>query len=268
MSASVDIHAQLASIIERFAKCALLEMSRAVEQEMTRRQMEVETLLVKLQFTESELRSARQNQPNLRSVGIQVNNSGQREVCRLMQEDGIKSIQIKEEHMEDGQWDSGPISPALCPLGPDVEDQDSFSTGTTGAAREGSDFILTSKMNPGGMWNSPGSEEYPANSGSQSLDASPLETSERFATENTFHIVSFVDTEEVEVVPAVWVKNGVCFWPPYKDEGVQRATKRAEQPEKSWSVYKITTVKLCGSCLSRSSRLISSRRTRLTPSGH
>lgn len=25
-----------------------------------------------------------------------------------MQEDGIKSIQIKEEHMEDGQWDSGP----------------------------------------------------------------------------------------------------------------------------------------------------------------
>ncbi|XP_051720158.1 zinc finger protein with KRAB and SCAN domains 1 isoform X6 [Ctenopharyngodon idella] len=182
MSASVDIHAQLASIIERFAKCALLEMSRAVEQEMTRRQMEVETLLVKLQFAESELRSARQNQPNLRSVGIQVNNSGQREVCRLMQEDGIKSIQIKEEHMEDGQWDSGPISPALCPLGPDVEDQDSFSMGTTGAAREGSDFILTSKMKPGGMWNSPISEEYPANSGAQSLDASPLETGERFAT--------------------------------------------------------------------------------------
>ncbi|ROL51478.1 hypothetical protein DPX16_3167 [Anabarilius grahami] len=240
MSASVDIHAQLASIIERFAKCALLEMSRAVEQEMTRRQMEVETLLVKLQFTESELRSARQNQQNLRSVGIQVNNSGQRaEVCRLMQEDGIKSIQIKEEHMEDGQWDSGPISPALCPLGPDVEDQDSFSAGTTGAAREGSDIILTSKMNPGGMWNSPGSEEYPANSGAQSLDASPLDTGERFATENTYHIVSFVDTEEVEVVPAVWVKNGVCFWPPYKDEGVQRATRCSEQPEKSWSAYKV-----------------------------
>ncbi|XP_051720122.1 zinc finger protein 629 isoform X2 [Ctenopharyngodon idella] len=209
MSASVDIHAQLASIIERFAKCALLEMSRAVEQEMTRRQMEVETLLVKLQFTESELRSARQNQPNLRSVGIQVNNSGQREVnlnfvkinenhdgesqtethtgdtsaqTFTLNEDGIKSIQIKEEHMEDGQWDSGPISPALCPLGPDVEDQDSFSMGTTGAAREGSDFILTSKMKPGGMWNSPISEEYPANSGAQSLDASPLETGERFAT--------------------------------------------------------------------------------------
>ncbi|KAF4117908.1 hypothetical protein G5714_002461 [Onychostoma macrolepis] len=205
MSASVDIHAQLASILERFAKCALLEMSRAVETEMTRRQMEVETLLVKLQFTESELRSARQNQASLRSVGIQV--SGQREVnlnlvkfnenhdgetqtetytddssaqTFALNEDGIKSIQIKEEHMEDGQWDSGPISPALCPLGPEVEDQDSFSAGTTGPAREGSDFILTSKMKTSGLWNSPVSEEYPMNSEAQCLDASPLESGERY----------------------------------------------------------------------------------------
>ncbi|XP_077086617.1 uncharacterized protein LOC143738519 [Siphateles boraxobius] len=233
MSASADIHATLASILERFAKCALLEMSRAVEQEMTRRKMEVETLMLKLQFTESELRSARQNQSNLRSVGTQVNTSGQREICRLMQEDGIKSVQIKEEHMEDEQWDSGPISPALCPLGPEVEDQDSFSTGTTGPARVGSDFMLTSKMNPGGMWNSPVSEEYPVNSGALSLDASPLETG------NMFHIVRFVDTEEVEVVPAFWVKNGVCSWPPYMDEGVQRASESSEPPHESWSAYKV-----------------------------
>ncbi|XP_056125575.1 zinc finger and SCAN domain-containing protein 20 isoform X2 [Rhinichthys klamathensis goyatoka] len=209
MSASADIHATLASILERFAKCALLEMSRAVEQEMTRRKMEVETLMLKLQFTESELRSARKNQSNLRSVGTQVNTSGQREVnlncvkinenhdgesqtethtdvssaqTFTLNEDGIKPIQIKEEHMEDEQWDSGPISPALSPLGPEVEDQDSFGTGTTGPARVGSDFILTSKMKPGGMWNSPVSQEYPANSGAVSLDASLLETGERFAT--------------------------------------------------------------------------------------
>ncbi|XP_016320284.1 zinc finger protein with KRAB and SCAN domains 1 [Sinocyclocheilus anshuiensis] len=220
MSASVDIHAQLASILERFAKCALLEMSRAVEQEMTRRQMEVETLLVKLQFTESELRSARQNQANLRSVGIQVSNSGQREVnlnlvkfnenhdgetqtetytddssaqTFTLNEDGIKSIRIKEEHMEEGQWDSGPISPALFLLGPEVEDQDSFSAGTTGPAREGSDFILTSKIKPSGLWNSPVSEEYPINSEDQSLDASPLESGERYESRrldlNTQHHV-------------------------------------------------------------------------------
>ncbi|XP_043080447.1 zinc finger protein 391 isoform X2 [Puntigrus tetrazona] len=207
MSASADIHAQLASILERFAKCALLEMSRAVETEMTRRQMEVETLLVKLQFTESELRSARQNQASLRSVGTQASGGAQREVnlslvkfnenhdgemqtetytdeCSAqtfaLNEDGIKSIQIKEEHMEDGQWDSGPISPAFCPLGPELEDQDSFSAGTTGPARDGGDFILNSKMKPGGLWGSPVSEEYPLPPEAQSLDASPPESGERY----------------------------------------------------------------------------------------
>ncbi|KAK7163815.1 hypothetical protein R3I93_007783 [Phoxinus phoxinus] len=235
MSASADIHATLASILERFAKCALLEMSRAVEQEMTRRKMEVETLMLKLQFTESELRSARQNQSSLRSVGTQVNTGGHRELCRLMQEDVIKSIQIKEEHMEDEQWDSGPISPALSPLGPDVEDQDSFSTGTTGPSRVGSDFMLASKMKPGGMWNSPVSEEYPVNSVAQSLDA-PLETG------NVYHIVSFVDTEEVEVVPAFWVKGGVCSWPPYMDDGVQRASESSEPPQDSWSAFKVKII--------------------------
>ncbi|XP_059418936.1 zinc finger protein 134 [Carassius carassius] len=201
MSASGDIHAQLASILERFAKCALLEMSRAVEQEMTRRQMEVETLLVKLQFTESELRSARQSQANLRSVGIQVHSSGQREVnlnlvkfnenydgetptgtntddpsaqAFALNEDGIKSIRIKEEHMDEGQWDSGLISPALCPLGPEAEDQDSFSAGTGLSKQNGS------KIKPSGLWNSPVSEEYPINSEGQSLDASPLESGERY----------------------------------------------------------------------------------------
>ncbi|XP_016427577.1 uncharacterized protein LOC107755335 isoform X2 [Sinocyclocheilus rhinocerous] len=54
-----------------------------------------------------------------------------------------------------------------------------------------------------------------------------------------YHIVSFVDTEEVEVVPAIWVKSGVCLWPPYKGERVQRAANCLEQPQESWSAYKI-----------------------------
>lgn len=54
-----------------------------------------------------------------------------------------------------------------------------------------------------------------------------------------YHIVSFVDTDEVEVVPAIWVKNGVCVWPPYKGKGIQRATKCLEQPHESWSAYKV-----------------------------
>ncbi|XP_018958580.1 uncharacterized protein LOC109088898 [Cyprinus carpio] len=55
-----------------------------------------------------------------------------------------------------------------------------------------------------------------------------------------YHVVSFVDTEEVEVVPAIWVKNGVCLWPPYEGEIIQRAAKCLEQPQKSWSAYKVT----------------------------
>ncbi|XP_016107651.1 uncharacterized protein [Sinocyclocheilus grahami] len=54
-----------------------------------------------------------------------------------------------------------------------------------------------------------------------------------------YHIVSFVDTEEVEVVPVIWVKSGVCLWPPYKGERVQRAAKCLEQPQESWSAYKV-----------------------------
>lgn len=44
----------------------------------------------------------------------------------------------------------------------------------------GSDFILTSKIKPGGLWNSPVSEEYPMNAEAQSLDAFPLESGERY----------------------------------------------------------------------------------------
>ncbi|XP_073700480.1 uncharacterized protein [Garra rufa] len=54
-----------------------------------------------------------------------------------------------------------------------------------------------------------------------------------------YHIVSFDDTEEVEVVPVIWVKNSVCLWPPYKDEGVQKAVKCLEQPQESWSAYNV-----------------------------
>lgn len=55
-----------------------------------------------------------------------------------------------------------------------------------------------------------------------------------------YHIVSFAGTEEVEVVPVIWVKNGVCLWPPYEGERIQRAAKCLEQPQESWSANKVT----------------------------
>uniref|UniRef100_A0A3B1K2M6 C2H2-type domain-containing protein n=1 Tax=Astyanax mexicanus TaxID=7994 RepID=A0A3B1K2M6_ASTMX len=88
MSTAVDVHAQLATVLERFAKCALLEMTKIIDNdsavlraEISRRQMEIESLMCKLQFAESELRSARQaaaarqHPSNIRSVGVQVSSA-------------------------------------------------------------------------------------------------------------------------------------------------------------------------------------------------
>ena len=52
-----------------------------------------------------------------------------------------------------------------------------------------------------------------------------------------YHIVSFDETAEVEVVPALWVNNGICQWPPFKTEGVQRAIKSRQQPDHTWASY-------------------------------
>ncbi|XP_041947784.1 zinc finger protein 45 isoform X1 [Alosa sapidissima] len=93
MSNSIDIQTQLASIMEVFAKSALAEMSKVIDndssllrQEISRREREIEALWRRLQLTENELKSARQAQAqdkkssvNLRSVGIQVNNGASRE---------------------------------------------------------------------------------------------------------------------------------------------------------------------------------------------
>ncbi|KAL7391052.1 hypothetical protein ABVT39_003521 [Epinephelus coioides] len=53
----------------------------------------------------------------------------------------------------------------------------------------------------------------------------------------SYHIVSFEETAEVEVVPALWVNDGVCQWPPYKREGVQRAIKNQQEPDPTWALY-------------------------------
>ncbi|XP_051553511.1 uncharacterized protein LOC127440742 isoform X2 [Myxocyprinus asiaticus] len=60
--------------------------------------------------------------------------------------------------------------------------------------------------------------------------------------ENMYHIVSFADNEEVEVVPAIWVKDDVCFWPPYKNNRIQKAIKSLEQPQENWTPYIITVI--------------------------
>ncbi|XP_076852732.1 uncharacterized protein LOC143523316 isoform X2 [Brachyhypopomus gauderio] len=57
-----------------------------------------------------------------------------------------------------------------------------------------------------------------------------------------YNIVGFKDTDEVEVVPAAWVKDGICYWPPYKKEMILRAVKSQEQPQDSWIPYSIRVI--------------------------
>ncbi|XP_041950686.1 uncharacterized protein LOC121711290 isoform X3 [Alosa sapidissima] len=57
--------------------------------------------------------------------------------------------------------------------------------------------------------------------------------------ETMYHIVSFDDFDEVEVVPATWVNGGVCRWPPYKGEGLQRAIKNFQEPDNTWALYNV-----------------------------
>ncbi|XP_072566840.1 uncharacterized protein [Paramormyrops kingsleyae] len=52
-----------------------------------------------------------------------------------------------------------------------------------------------------------------------------------------FHIVVFDKTNEVEVVPSVWIKNGECMWPPNKGD-ITKAVKSQESPGDDWKPHK------------------------------
>ncbi|XP_076847561.1 uncharacterized protein LOC143493203 isoform X2 [Brachyhypopomus gauderio] len=191
MSTSVDIHAKLASIIERFAKCALVEMTKIIDNdsallraEISRRQMEIESLLCKLQFAESELRSARQaairQPPNLRSVGIQVSNAStlrdnykDRQGDTLVEnspaqsfstKDGVQPLHVKEETTEMKTGDCGEdfMSVTLsCSSDQEVEENQGWedeqdSPHTPGEGCED----LASEVKPGVIWDSPEPSEF------------------------------------------------------------------------------------------------------------
>ncbi|XP_073730188.1 uncharacterized protein [Misgurnus anguillicaudatus] len=54
-----------------------------------------------------------------------------------------------------------------------------------------------------------------------------------------YFIVSFIKTNEVEVVPGVWVEGEVCKWPNYKLDAMQKAIKNCEMPKETWTSYDI-----------------------------
>nr|XP_055050986.1 transcription factor SPT20 homolog isoform X2 [Misgurnus anguillicaudatus] len=54
-----------------------------------------------------------------------------------------------------------------------------------------------------------------------------------------FHIVSFLETNEVEVVPTGWVDGDQCVWPTLKGDSLTKAVKMNMKPKKDWKKYKV-----------------------------
>ncbi|XP_026101563.1 uncharacterized protein LOC113072803 isoform X1 [Carassius auratus] len=55
-----------------------------------------------------------------------------------------------------------------------------------------------------------------------------------------FYIVEFIETQEVEVVPALWVKDEICQWPAqYRPDDLGKAIRSEEQPGHLWDTYHV-----------------------------
>ncbi|XP_039505965.1 uncharacterized protein LOC120461757 [Pimephales promelas] len=54
-----------------------------------------------------------------------------------------------------------------------------------------------------------------------------------------FHIVSFLETNEVEVVPSCWVDGDQCVWPRLRGESLTKAVKLATKPKKEWKIFQV-----------------------------
>ncbi|XP_073778635.1 uncharacterized protein isoform X2 [Danio rerio] len=55
-----------------------------------------------------------------------------------------------------------------------------------------------------------------------------------------FHIVEFLETQEVEVVPALWVTDEICQWPAhYKADELVKAVRSQEQPGVTWDAFRV-----------------------------
>lgn len=62
-----------------------------------------------------------------------------------------------------------------------------------------------------------------------------------------FYIVEFIETQEVEVVPALWVKDEICQWPAqYRPDDLGKAIRSEEQPGHMWDTYHVRILYTAG----------------------
>ncbi|XP_072554361.1 uncharacterized protein [Paramormyrops kingsleyae] len=56
-----------------------------------------------------------------------------------------------------------------------------------------------------------------------------------------YHIVVFEATNEVELVPSTWVRDGQCFWPPNTVD-IVKSTKAQDSPGDGWTPYSVKVI--------------------------
>lgn len=62
-----------------------------------------------------------------------------------------------------------------------------------------------------------------------------------------FYIVEFLATQEVEVVPAVWVQDETCQWPAhYRSDELLKAIRSEEKPGHTWDAYNVRILYTAG----------------------
>ncbi|KAA0721485.1 hypothetical protein E1301_Tti020124 [Triplophysa tibetana] len=55
-----------------------------------------------------------------------------------------------------------------------------------------------------------------------------------------FYIVEFLEIQEVEIVPALWVGDEICQWPDhYEADELVRAIRSKEQPGHTWDAFRV-----------------------------
>lgn len=64
-----------------------------------------------------------------------------------------------------------------------------------------------------------------------------------FSQTDMFKIVEFVETHEVELVPAIWVENGQCYWPnSLRGMALHLAIKNKTPPNCDWGSWEVRTM--------------------------
>ncbi|XP_056275043.1 uncharacterized protein LOC130196751 isoform X2 [Pseudoliparis swirei] len=61
-----------------------------------------------------------------------------------------------------------------------------------------------------------------------------------------FHLIEFLDSKTVAVVPQSWYGCGDCVWPNYpRDERVDKAVRSAEEPQPGWQTHDVRIIRSC-----------------------